>query len=130
MAERHGAANRAGLGLIGLWCFPIVAHRLKPNFGLHLKDLKQRLSLQQQIGIMNRPRRIRRVHGGNTLFMNWCMSTLSESKQRISGDKTGQAYFGRIGSCQRIFLISAEFPDFGDSWGEMAFRQKLPKRIL
>jgi hypothetical protein len=127
MAERHGAANRAGLGLIGLRRFPIVAHRLKPNFGLHLKDLKQRLSLQQQIGIMNGPRR---VHGGNTLFMNWCMSTLSESKQRISRDKTGQAYFGRIGSCQRNFLISAEFPDFGDSWGEMAFRQKLPKRIL
>jgi hypothetical protein len=107
--------------LIGLRRFPIVAHRLKPNFGLHLKDWKQ------QIGIMNGPRR---VHGGNTLFMNWCMSTLSESKQRISRDKTGQAYFGRIGSCQRNFLISAEFPDFGDSWGEMAFRQKLPKRIL
>ena len=53
--RRHGAANRAGLGLIGLRRFPIVAHRLKPNFGLHLKDLKQRLSLQQQIGIMNGP---------------------------------------------------------------------------
>ena len=104
MAERHGAANRAGLGLIGLRRFPFVAHRLKPNFGLHLKDLKQRLSLQQQIGIMNGPRR---VHGGNTLFMNWCMSTLSESKQRISRDKNWTSLF------RQNWKLSAEFFDFG-----------------